>query len=593
MPSSQKLDSAVASGAHASLSSELHRTEGWEKNVLTYVWFVSRQNGEVSFIAMAADNFVTRALPKSFYDSEAVSYWTTCLPEDLVPFLTADYEVWIDDLSMLSDEPGSGAEIDPKDEISWEMEPVQLWVKGEPISRDFVAKNSELIGFGDEFTFQDVASEFPSKREVMKARLEKLSRSTTDIACPWCGVTAVRRYNFTRPFFDEESEMPSNMDNPVLWTDGAWSETGVDPDCKNFIENQFGDSVVICPACNALFLASAVELPGSDEYQIQRAVSEFVLPGQVAKGLFEKTLSEEWILSAQLDQTMDYLEQNLEASGLITWSQWTAAQQVVNWVSYIIRTGDAISTEQDSRARSLIAEICSRFSQIKEGTLGFDYAFNDVSSDMDDENFFVHTYVLEEALPKANMRRIAGDWHEIEYTLGRNLFEIGSLEDLEEQGLHEFDEYIIRRRLVLRDLIENKDTRWAVHSGELQDLGPSMSNRGAKGETGTVDDLEPGTRDLESEFVSDDQGELDYDSVLALPPEMIQVEMRRFLDVLHPRESAVLRSRFGLGDGLPKSYKEIAESFAVEPQRIRQIEVETLERLRGLDLSLELLEFLS
>jgi len=263
--------------------------------------------------------------------------------------------------------------------------------------------------------------------------------------------------------------MPSNMENPVLWTDGAWSEGGVDPDCKNSIDNQYGDSVVRCPACRALFLASVVQLPGSNEYQIRRAAQEFVLPGNVAKGHFEKTLSEEWILSAQLDQTLDYLDQNLKDAGMISWSQWTAAQQIVNWVSYIIRTGDSITEEQDARGRRLLAELCKRFSQIQEGTLGFDYPFNNVSSEMDDENFFDHTHTLEERFPMANMRRIAGDWHEIYHTLGNNLFNIGSLEDLEKQGLHEFDEYIIRRRLLLKQLNDNKDSRWAVHSGELTD----------------------------------------------------------------------------------------------------------------------------
>lgn len=466
---SQRHQFTGASEAHASLTTKLSRTESRGKYVLTYVWFVSRYYGEVSFIAMVADNFVTRALFKSFYDPEVVSYWKTCLPEDIEHYLTSDYEVWIDDLSTLSDEPGSGAEIDPEDELSWEMEPVQLWVKGEAIYRDFVAKNSELIGLGDEFTFQDVAAEFPSKREVMKARLEKLSRSKTDRVCPWCGVTAVRRYNFTRPYFDEESEMPSNMENPVLWTDGAWSESGVDPDCKNSIENQYGDSVVSCPSCNALFLASVLEAYGSDDYQASRAASEFISPGRVEEGFFEKTLSEEWILTAQLDQSLDYLEQNLETSGLISWSQWTAAQQIVNRVSYIIRIGDSITEEQDIRGRRLLAEVCKRFSQIQEGTLGFDYAFNKVSIEMNDENFFDHTHTLEERFPMANMRRIAADWHEIHHTLGNNLFNIGSLEDLEKQGLHEFDEYIIRRRLLLDYLNENKDSRWAVHSGELTD----------------------------------------------------------------------------------------------------------------------------
>jgi len=148
---------------------------------------------------------------------------------------------------------------------------------------------------------------------------------------------------------------------------------------------------------------------------------------------------------------------------------------------------------------------------------------------------------------------------------------------------------------------------------DTNDWFPSPAKAWLRGETVTVKDLEPFTNKLEqtfidpvspedlgtsrtkleSEFVPSNQGELDYNSVLVLPPENIQMELRRFADVLHPRESVVLRSRFGLGDGVPKSYTEIADSFGVEPARIRRIEVETLELLRGLNLSLELREFLS
>jgi hypothetical protein len=385
------------------------------------------------------------------------------------PFLNSDYEVWLYDTDSLPDKPRDGEIVDPENPVSSEFPPVQRWVMGRKVTRDFISKNSQLIGLGIEFTFKEVEAEFSGLKISPKPKLEEPARSKTDRVCPWCGVTAVRRYNFTRPYFEEESEMPSNMENPVLWTDGAWSESGVDPDCKNSIDNQYGDSVVSCPSCNALFLASVLEAHGSDEYQVSRAASEYVLPGRVEEGYFEKTLSEEWILSAQLDQTLDYLDQNLKDAGMISWSQWTAAQQIVNWVSYIIRTGDSITEEQDARGRRLLAELCKRFSQIQEGTLGFDYPFNNVLSEMYDENFFDHTHTLEERFPMANMRRIAGDWHEIYYTLGNNLFNIGSLEDLEKQGLHEFDEYIIRRRLLLKHLNENKDSRWAVHSGEITD----------------------------------------------------------------------------------------------------------------------------
>jgi len=572
--------------------------------VLTYVWFVGRQSGNVEFIAMSSNFFVMRALANSHVGAEdPVDFWDKCLPEDMDRFLSSDFEVWLYDIDSLPNEYGDEESVDPESPVSSEFPPVQRWVMGQEVSRDFVAKNSQLIGLGDEFTFKDVEAEFPLIKLPPMPKLEKPSRSKTDRVCPWCGVTAVRRYNFTRPDYGRESEMPLNMENPVLWTDGAWSEDGIDPDSTEFIENQYGDCVVACPACSALFLASMVEpydsiaykapteYEGQREYRVERASQELVVPGVVAKGHFEKTLSAEWIVTATLEQTLGYLEAALDRNGTF-WSEWTAAQQLVNWVSHLERIGDSITPEQDERGRKALARFIRSTEGILEGVFGSYYAYTNFENENSDENFWIHTHALEESIPFRNIMRIASFESEFDSFPPSNVLGIYTLEELDREPSYDFDEYIIRRQLLIHELKAKKDSRWAVHSGELQYRDPSMSNKGAKGETGTVVDSDLFTTKLESEFVSVDQGELDYDSVLALPPENIQVEMRRFLDVLHPRESAVLRSRFGLGDGMPKSYVEIAESFGVEPQRIQQIEQETLERLRGLKLSLELMEFL-
>jgi hypothetical protein len=398
--------------------------------------------------------------------------------------------------------------------------------------------------------------------------------------------------------------MPEEMENPVLWTDGAWSEDGIDPDSTEFIENQYGDCVVACPACGALFLASMVEpydsiaykapteYEGQREYRLERASQELVVPGTVDKGHFEKTLSEEWILTANLEQTLNYAEAALERNGPF-WSEWTAAQQLVNWVSHLERIGDSITPEQDERGRKALVRFIRSTEGILEGVFGSYYAYTNFENEYPDENFWIHAHALEESIPFRNIMRIASFESEFDSFPPPNVLGVRTLEELDREPSYDFDEYIIRRQLLIHELKAKKDYRWAVHSRERHDWQPSMSNKWAKGEPGTVEDLDTGTTKLESEFVTGDQGKLDYDSVLALPPENIQVELRRFLDVLHPRESAVLRSRFGLGDGMPKSYIEIAESFGVEPKRIRQIEVETLDRLRGLKLSLELMEFLS
>ena len=52
-------------------------------------------------------------------------------------------------------------------------------------------------------------------------------------------------------------------------------------------------------------------------------------------------------------------------------------------------------------------------------------------------------------------------------------------------------------------------------------------------------------------------------------------------ETLGARESGVLRMRYGLDDGRPKTLEEIGAAFSVTRERIRQIEAKALLKLRG------------
>ena len=65
--------------------------------------------------------------------------------------------------------------------------------------------------------------------------------------------------------------------------------------------------------------------------------------------------------------------------------------------------------------------------------------------------------------------------------------------------------------------------------------------------------------------------------------EMINKDLiAQFLDRLPDREQKVLRMRFGLEDGERKTLREIGEALAVTRERVRQLEIEAIKRLRVL-----------
>jgi len=61
---------------------------------------------------------------------------------------------------------------------------------------------------------------------------------------------------------------------------------------------------------------------------------------------------------------------------------------------------------------------------------------------------------------------------------------------------------------------------------------------------------------------------------------LLEQTIRDVLDELSDRESEVVRMRFGLIDGRPRTLEEVGKEFGVTRERIRQIESKTLAKLR-------------
>ena len=61
---------------------------------------------------------------------------------------------------------------------------------------------------------------------------------------------------------------------------------------------------------------------------------------------------------------------------------------------------------------------------------------------------------------------------------------------------------------------------------------------------------------------------------------LLKEQLSGVLKTLTPREEKVLRLRFGLEDGRPRTLEEVGKEFNVTRERIRQIEAKALRKLR-------------
>ncbi len=73
---------------------------------------------------------------------------------------------------------------------------------------------------------------------------------------------------------------------------------------------------------------------------------------------------------------------------------------------------------------------------------------------------------------------------------------------------------------------------------------------------------------------------------------MLKEQLLGVLDTLTPREEKVLRLRYGIDDGKPRTLEEVGREFNVTRERIRQIEAKALRKLRHPSRSKKLKDFL-
>ena len=91
------------------------------------------------------------------------------------------------------------------------------------------------------------------------------------------------------------------------------------------------------------------------------------------------------------------------------------------------------------------------------------------------------------------------------------------------------------------------------------------------------------------DFIEDEKTTTPSDSVAFT---MLKEQLLHVLDTLTPREEKVLRLRYGIDDGKPRTLEEVGKEFNVTRERIRQIEAKALRKLRHPSRSKKLKDFL-
>lgn len=144
-------------------------------------------------------------------------------------------------------------------------------------------------------------------------------------------------------------------------------------------------------------------------------------------------------------------------------------------------------------------------------------------------------------------------------------------------------------------MVETINRLGRISKRMLQELGREPTTEEIAKEMGIsverVDEIQKIAQDplsLEDPVGDEDSKVGDYvpDETTIMPDDaashsMLKGQLMSVIDTLTPREQKVIRLRYGLDDGSPKTLEQVGQEFNVTRERIRQIEAKALRKLRN------------
>jgi hypothetical protein len=116
----------------------------------TIYFYVNKNSDQVEYVSMYTIFGIT-VRPKG-------QGWTMGTRSDLAKYYSSEYEIWSYDWENSDDTPGSGADLDPDDEDSWEIEPVQLWAKGRDLTKEDIQEYCRMVNSGEYISAEEAES---------------------------------------------------------------------------------------------------------------------------------------------------------------------------------------------------------------------------------------------------------------------------------------------------------------------------------------------------------------------------------------------------------------------------------------------------